>query len=88
VAAVEDVVEDFLVGDFLEVVDVNLTWSEDECFDLEEVGDLLDDDVVFFMGEMEGVGLLVEDVVVAAVVGGAAAGLAAILGDIFSCYGC
>lgn len=81
--------EDFLVGDFLEVVDVNLTWSEElECFDLEEVGDLLDDDVVFFMGEMEGVGLLVEDVVVAAVVGGAAAGLAAILGDIFSCYGC
>lgn len=80
--------EDFLVGDFLEVVDVNLTWSEDECFDLEEVGDLLDDDVVFFMGEMEGVGLLFEDVVVAAVVGGAAAGLAAILGDIFSCYGC
>ena len=81
--------EDFLVGDFLEVVDVNLTWSEElECFDLEEVGDLLDDDVVFFMGEMEGVGLLVEDVVVATVVGGAAAGLAAILGDVFSCYGC
>ena len=52
------------------------------------MGDLLDDDVVFFMGEMEGVGLLFEDVVVAAVVGGAAAGLAAILGDIFSCYGC
>lgn len=77
------------MGDFLEVVDVNLTWSEElECFDLEEVGDLLDDDVVFFMGEMEGVGLLFEDVVVAAVVGGAAAGLAAILGDIFSCYGC
>jgi len=83
-------VEDFLVGDFLEVVDVNLTWSEElECFDLEEVGDLLDDDVVFFMGEMEGVGLLVEDVVVAAVVGGAAVGLAAILGGVFSCYyGC
>ena len=82
--------EDFLVGDFLEVVDVNLTWSEEECFDLEEVGDLLvDDDVVFFMGEMEGVGLLVEDVAVAAVVvGGAAAGLAAMLGDSFSCYGC
>lgn len=81
--------EDFLVGDFLEVVDVNLTWSEElECFDLEEVGDLLDDDVVFFMGEMEGVGLLVEDVVVADVVGGAAVGLAAILGDVFSCYGC